>query len=58
MRSTDEASTVTSTLRDVREVPVTELLTLTPVAFDEALARVLPDSLADRVPVAAFNSAI
>lgn len=58
MRSTDGASTVSSALLDLRALPLADMLTLTPVALDEALARVLPNPLAAPVPVAAFNSAI
>jgi FXSXX-COOH protein len=58
MRSTTEASTVSSALLDLRQVPLAEMPTLGTVT-DKALARVLPDDLSvARVRVAAFNSAI
>jgi FXSXX-COOH protein len=58
MRSTDEAPRVTSALLDLRQVPLAEMPTLGMVTLDRALARVLPDSPVDPVPVAAFQSAI
>jgi hypothetical protein len=59
MKSTDEA-VVSSVLLDLREVPLVEIPTLTPVALDKTLQRVLdhPGSLTVPVPVAAFSSAI
>jgi hypothetical protein len=59
MRSTDEAA-VSSVLLDLRNVPLVEIPTLTPVTLDKTLQRVLdhPRSLTAPVPVAAFSSAI
>ena len=58
MRSTDEASIVSSTLQDLREVPLAEMPALRPATLDQALQRILPGSSTAPVPVAAFNSAI
>ena len=58
MRSTDEASRVVSALLDLRNVPLAEISVLNTTRYDQALARVLPDSPAARVAVAAFTSAI
>jgi FXSXX-COOH protein len=58
MKSTDDATAVTSTLLDVREVPLAELPTLGKASLDSALQRILPESSATAVPVAAFSSAI
>jgi FXSXX-COOH protein len=58
MRSTTEASRVTSTLLDLRNVPLTEISLPSMNGHDQALARVLPDSPTAPVPVAAFTSAI
>lgn len=56
MRSTDEASRVASAVLDLRQVPLSEMLT--PVTLGQALQRVVPDTLTAPVPVAAFSSAI
>jgi FXSXX-COOH protein len=56
MRTTDEASTVTSAVLDLRQVRLTEMLTKG--TLDKALQRVIPDVLTAPVPVAAFSSAI
>jgi hypothetical protein len=58
MRSTDEGSRVASALLDLRNVPLKEISILSTVGHDQVLGRVLPDSPAAPVPVAAFNSAI
>jgi|HubBroStandDraft_1064217.scaffolds.fasta_scaffold19639_2 FXSXX-COOH protein len=58
MRSTDEASGVSSTVADVRDLSLAGMLVLSPSTLDQAVARVLPDSPVARVAVAAFNSAI
>jgi hypothetical protein len=58
MRSTDEASRVVSALIDLRNVPLTEISALNTTLYDQALARVLPDSPVTPVAVAAFTSAI
>jgi FXSXX-COOH protein len=58
MRSTDAVSLVSSTLVDLRDVPLAQVPTLSPVALEEALVRVLPESPVAPVPVAAFQSAI
>jgi FXSXX-COOH protein len=57
MRSTDEASGVSSTVADVRDLSLADML-VSPSMLDQAVARVLPDSPVARVGVAAFNSAI
>jgi len=59
MRSTDEAA-VSSVLLDLRDVPLVEIPTLTPVTLDKTLQRVLDRSGSHTapVPVAAFSSAI
>jgi FXSXX-COOH protein len=54
MRSTNEAA-VLSAVPDIRAVPLPSLGGAT---LDQALARILSDSSACPVPVAAFNSAI
>jgi FXSXX-COOH protein len=58
MRSTDAVSLVSSTLVDLRDVPLAQVPTLSLVALEEALVRVLPESPVAPVPVAAFQSAI
>jgi FXSXX-COOH protein len=58
MRSTDEASAVSSALQDLRDVPLADMPALEASALDQALQRVLPGSSMAPVPVAAFNSAI
>ena len=58
MRSIDAVSLVSSTLADLRDVPLAQVSTLSPVALKEALVRVLPESPVAPVPVAAFQSAI
>jgi FXSXX-COOH protein len=58
MRSTDEASAVSSVLQDLRDVPLAEMPALKPAALDQALQRIIPGSSTAPVPVAAFNSAI
>lgn len=56
MRSSDEASGVSSAVADVRDLSLADILnTSTP---DRVVARILPDSRVTRVAVAAFNSAI
>jgi FXSXX-COOH protein len=56
MRSTDEASGVSSAVVDVRELSLADILNTS--SLDQAVARVLPDAPVARVAVAAFNSAI
>ena len=56
MRSTDEASGVSSTVVNVRDLSLADILSTS--ALDRAVARVLPDSPVARVAVAAFNSSI
>lgn len=58
MRSTDEAARVASALPDFRNVPLTQISAPNAILRDAALARVLPGSAVDPVPVAAFQSAI
>ncbi len=58
MRSTDEASTVSSALLDLREVPLEEMPALRLTTLDNVLQRVLPASPTAPVPVAAFSSSI
>ncbi len=58
MRSTDEASGVSSTVVDVRDLSLADMLVLSASTLDQAVARALPDSPVARVAVAAFNSAI
>jgi FXSXX-COOH protein len=59
MRSTDENQpTVSSTLADLREVPLADMSALSPVTLSEAVGRILPESQKAPVLVAAFNSAI
>jgi FXSXX-COOH protein len=58
MRSVDEALAVPSVLRDLREVPLTEVSALASLGLDQTLQRVLPGSPVAPVPVAAFGSAI
>jgi FXSXX-COOH protein len=58
MRSSDEASAVSSVLQDLRDVPLAEMPALKAAALDQALQRILPGSSVPPVPVAAFNSAI
>jgi hypothetical protein len=58
MSSNDEAPRIASALIDFRQVPLAEMLTLTPITLDKALQRVMPDTLTAPLPVAAFGSAI
>jgi hypothetical protein len=58
MRSTDEASRVASAVLDLRQVSLTQMSVPNAIWRDAALARILPDSPVDPVPVAAFQSAI
>jgi hypothetical protein len=56
MRCIDETSKIVSAVLDLREVPLTDMLTA--VTLDKALQRMIPNSPTTRVSVAAFNSAI
>lgn len=59
MIATDEKrSEYPSELADLRQVPLADVQTLSDDVLDSALRRVVPNSLADQLPVAAFNSAI
>jgi FXSXX-COOH protein len=59
MKATDEIRpAVSSVLADLRDVPLAEMATLSPVTLSEMLGRVLPEAQAAPVPVAAFSSAI
>jgi FXSXX-COOH protein len=58
MRSTDEASPVSSALLDLREVPLAEMPALKSLTRDNALQRVLPQAPMAPLTVAAFGSAI
>lgn len=50
----DKQSDYPSDLADLRRVPLADV----PALIDGVLGRLVPDSTADQVPVAAFNSAI
>jgi FXSXX-COOH protein len=56
--TTELRPAVTSSLADLRGVPLGEVAVLTEPAFDEAIMRILPESPVAPVPVAAFQSAI
>ena len=58
MRSSDEASGVSSVVVNMRDLSLADMLVLGGDTLDQAVARVLPDSPVARVSVAAFNSAI
>jgi FXSXX-COOH protein len=55
---TDGTSRVSSAVVDVRDLSLTEMLTLKMETIDQVVARVLPDSPVAPVAVAAFNSAL
>jgi FXSXX-COOH protein len=57
--TTEFRPAVTSSLVDLRGVPLGEIAVLTEPAIDEAIMRILPgESPVAPVPVAAFQSAI
>jgi FXSXX-COOH protein len=57
--TTELRPAVTSSLVDLRGVPLGEIAVLAESAFDEAIMRILPEeSPVAPVPVAAFQSAI
>lgn len=58
MISTEIRRAVPSSLVDLRDVPLAEIPVLGAGLLSEAIERVLPESPAPPVPVAAFNSAI
>ena len=58
MSSNDEASRVASALPDLRGMPLSGASPLTSATLEKMLLRVLPESAANPVPVAAFGSAI
>jgi len=47
-----------SSLADIRDTPLADLAEMSPGVVDEAIRRILPESLVAPVPVAAFQSAI
>jgi FXSXX-COOH protein len=49
---------LTSDVADLREVPLENIPLLDTETLDSAVRRLIPDSVARPVPVAAFNSAI
>jgi FXSXX-COOH protein len=55
---TDGTSRVSSTIVDVRDLSLAEMLVLKAETLDQVVARVLPDSPVAPVAVAAFNSAL
>jgi hypothetical protein len=58
MRSTDEASVVSSALPDLRKVSSAGMPCLTTATVDKVLQRFLPGFSSAQVPVSAFGSAI
>jgi FXSXX-COOH protein len=45
-------------LADLRRVPLADIPALSDSVLDSAVQRLVPDSMANQVPVAVFNSAI
>lgn len=58
MRSTDEASGVSSAVVDVRNLPLADVADRNNAILVQAVARVLPDAPVARLAVSRFNSAI
>lgn len=58
MRSTDEGAAVSSSLLNLDQVPLEQILALAPATLDEMVQRGLPRSPAAPAPSTAFSSYI